>query len=197
MLASINPLGERARHTRWGRTVAWYVAGSTAGGLAIGAVAGALGVGLHQLSPGPKLLGGLAVLACMVGLAFDLGIFGARLPTVHRQVNENWLARYRGWVYGGGFGFQLGLGVVTIVTTSTVYLALALVVLAGSLPAGLLVGGVFGLVRSVPLLAVARADDPGHLRDVLQRVHRWSAAATIAAITCLVLVAATSAALIV
>ena len=33
MLTSINPLGERARNTRWGRTVSWYILGSTAGGL--------------------------------------------------------------------------------------------------------------------------------------------------------------------
>ena len=196
MRASINPLGERARHTRWGRTATWYIAGSTVGGLVIGAGAGALGAGLHRLAPSPKLLAILAVGVCVLGLGFDLGVLGARLPTVHRQVNENWLARYRGWVYGGGFGFQLGLGVVTVVTTSTVYIALTLAVLAGSLGAGLLVGGVFGLVRALPVLAMSRADNPRRLRDALGRVHDWSGAATIAAIACLILVAATSAALI-
>ena len=69
MLASINPLGERARHTRWGRTVAWYIAGSTAGGLVIGAVVGGLGAALRAVaSPSTGLLGGLALAVCAVGL---------------------------------------------------------------------------------------------------------------------------------
>jgi hypothetical protein len=104
MLASINPLGERARKTRWGRTVTWYLAGSTAGGLTIGAIAGLLGAALRLASPSPTLLGVLAVGACLVGLVLDLGVLGVRRPTVHRQVNQGWLDRYRGWLYGGGFG---------------------------------------------------------------------------------------------
>ena len=58
----------------------------------------------------------------LIGVALDLGWAGLRLPTVRRQVNEDWLHRYRGGVYGFGFGFQLGLGVATIVTTAAVYL---------------------------------------------------------------------------
>jgi Cytochrome C biogenesis protein transmembrane region len=190
MLASINPLGERARQTRWGRTVAWYLAGSTAGGLTIGAIAGLLGAALHRASPSPTLLGFLAVSACLVGLALDVGFVGAHRPTVHRQVNQDWLTRYRGWVYGGGFGFQLGLGVVTVVNTSTIYVAFALAVLAGSVGAGLLIGGVFGFVRALPMLIVGRAHEPARMRTIMGRVHRWSGAAAAAALASLVLVAA-------
>lgn len=55
----------------------------------------------------------LAALAGLAGLALDLGLGALRLPGPARQVDEDWLARYRGWVYGAGFGTQLGLGVVT------------------------------------------------------------------------------------
>ena len=50
--------------------------------------------------------GRVAALAGVVaaGLWLDLGILGLRLPTTRRQVNEDWLGRYRGWVVGVGFG---------------------------------------------------------------------------------------------
>jgi len=198
MLASINPLGERARNTRWGRTAGWYIAGSTAGGLVIGAVAGAAGAALAAVaSPSTGLLGVLAVIVCALGLALDLHLGGLPVPTVHRQVNQDWLARYRGWVYGGGFGFQLGLGVVTIVTTSTIYVALALGLLAGSLLSGLVIGATFGLVRALPILAVRRVHDPAQLREIVGRAHGWSRAASLAVPVCLVLVATSGALLVV
>jgi hypothetical protein len=99
------------------------------------------------------------------------------LPTVRRQVDENWIPRYRAWVYAGGFGFQLGLGVVTVVTTATVYLTWAFAVLTGSVAGGMVIGIVFGLGRALPVLLVARADTPGRLRAALQRFSHWAPAA--------------------
>ena len=193
MLASINPLGERARNTRWGRTVSWYLAGSLAGGVAVGAAAGGLGAALRLVAaPSALVVGRAALGAAAVGLALDLHLGGLPVPTVRRQVNEDWLARYRGWVYGSGFGFQLGLGVVTIVTTSTVYLALALAVLAGSVPAGILIGATFGLVRAAPILAMARADNPARVRAVLRRAHDTARPAKALALGCLVILTAAS-----
>ena len=61
---------------------------------------------------------------------------GRRLPGPRRQVDERWLHRYRGWVYGAGFGVQLGLGVATVVTTSAVYVMLAAAVLTGTAAGG-------------------------------------------------------------
>src|ERR1700712_1678786 len=105
MLGSITPLGERGHARRWSATVTHYLIGSVLGGALIGASAGLLGSGLSAL--GLDLSGGavLVVLAglCLLGVLFDLGAGGLRLPTVHRQVNEDWLVRYRGWVIGAGF----------------------------------------------------------------------------------------------
>src|SRR3954469_3151917 len=130
MLGSITPLGERGHFRRWSATVGWYFAGSILGGALIGGLLGAVGVGLRSgLASLGLELSGTAVLAVgavlsVLGVAFDLRVGGLRLPTIKRQVNEDWLVRYRGWVVGVGFGFQLGLGVVTIVTTATLYVAL-------------------------------------------------------------------------
>lgn len=193
MLASINPLGERARNTRWGRTVTWYVAGSILGGLLIGALAGGVGRALWAVaSPSPGALAAAAAVVCLLGVALDVRLGGLRLPTTRRQVNEDWLARYRGWVYGGGFGLQLGLGLVTVVTTATLYAALVLAVLSGSLTGAIAIGGVFGLVRSLPILSIAGADDPARLRAVLARADRLAPVAARVAISGLALVAATS-----
>jgi sulfite exporter TauE/SafE len=170
MLASIHPLGERARNRRWGRTVSAYVAGSVAAAALLGAVLGAAG-SLVPLSPGWTAV--IVVVLVGIGLAFDLGLGGLRLPTVHRQVDKDWLDRYRGWVVGLGFGFQLGLGVVTIVNTSAVYLSFALALLTGSPVAGAAVGATFGLARALVILGVARVRRPDQLRAVLRRVQAW------------------------
>jgi hypothetical protein len=178
MLASINPLGERSRNRSWGATFTWYVAGSVAGGVAMGAAFGLLGVGLDALLPGDDTLTALLVLGCaLLALAYDLHLFGLQLPTIVRQVDENWLPRYRAWVYAGGFGLQLGLGVVTVVTTSAVYLTWIFAALAGSVWGGIVIGATFGLVRALPMLLVARADTPGLLRA---RLRAFAAAAPLA-----------------
>lgn len=170
MLASIHPLGERARDRRWGVTVGAYVVASTAAAALLGAALGGIG---NLLALGPGLTAALVVLLAAGALAFDLRLGGLRLPTIRRQVDEDWLGRYRGWVVGVGFGAQLGLGVVTIVNTAAVYLALALALLTGSAGAGALVGATFGSVRALLILVVGRVRRPDQLRTALRRVHAW------------------------
>ncbi len=183
MLASITPLGERGRHSRWGVTMAAFLIGGAAGGIVAGALLGAAGaavfavlghLGIRSVATATVVfLAGVALLAA----AFDLRLLPLGLPTVHRQVDERWLQRYRGWVYGGGFGFQLGLGVVTIVVTAAVYAALAAAFLTGSVAAGGLIGGVFGLARSATLFSVARVRRPDQLAVLGQRLRRFDPAA--------------------
>jgi hypothetical protein len=173
MLGSITPLGERGRNRRWGITVTTYVIGSVLGGIAIAGALGWLGaaVGLGSLGVSVRLA--ILAAAVAVGIAVDLGLGGLRLPTIHRQVNEDWLVRYRSWVYGLGFGVQLGLGVVTIVTTSSIYAMLLASALSGSAASGAVIGGVFGFVRAAIVFTVAGVKRPEQLgrADVLLR--RW------------------------
>src|SRR5436190_5073676 len=126
MLGSITPLGERSRGKRWGITVTAFALAATAAGAGLGAVLGAAG-GLVELSATART--GLLAAAVAVAVAVDL-VPGLRAPGPRRQVNEAWLQRYRGWVYGAGFGLQLGLGVTTIVSTAAVYAAGAAALLA-------------------------------------------------------------------
>ena len=186
MLASINPLGERMRNRRWGASFAWYLAGSVLGGLTMGALFGVLGVALFAwFDPSETVIGALVLGFGLVGIAFETHLFGLRLPTIIRQVDENWLGRYRSWVYAGGFGYQLGLGVVTVVTSATVYLTWILCALSGTLWGGIVIGVAFGFVRALPMLMVARVDSPGLLRE---RLRSFNAAAPLASRVALVTV---------
>jgi cytochrome c biogenesis protein CcdA len=170
MLASINPLGERARGNRWGWTVAAFTAGALAVAAAIGAVLGGLG-SLAHASAAVRLtgLGAAAVSAALV----DLGRPGA-VPTSHRQVDERWLGVYRGWVYGVGFGAQLGAGVVTVITSAMVYAWLVAAALAGSALAGAAVGAAFAVGRAAPFALVRRVRQPEDLRARLRLVMGWA-----------------------
>ncbi|MGH9033545.1 MAG: sulfite exporter TauE/SafE family protein [Acidimicrobiia bacterium] len=175
MLASINPLGERSRNSRFAITLTAYLAGSVAGGAAAGSLLGLVGAGLHAIAPwSTAAAAGAVVVAVVVALVLDAGVAGLRVPTFRRQVNEDMLHEYREWVYGSSFGFQLGLGVVTIVTTSTVYLTFALAALTGAWQAGLLIGAIFGFVRALPMLLVARVYDPDQLRRLFRRINGWA-----------------------
>lgn len=169
MLTSIHPLGERARGQRFGLTLSAYLVGSAGGGLALGVLAGAAGL-LVIGSSGPAA----PALGAAAGATGAVALLEFRrhspLPGPRRQVDEDWLARYRGWVYGLGFGVQLGAGLTTIVTTATVYLMVGLAVLTGSMLHAATIGAAFGLLRALPVLAVAGVETPDQLRAVQRRI---------------------------
>jgi sulfite exporter TauE/SafE len=192
MLASIHPLGERARHNRFWITATSYIAGSVAGGALAGGIAGAIGAALWATAtPSPEVVVWLAVFVCLSAALLDAS--GRGLPGVRRQVDDDWMRRYRGWVYGAGFGFQLGLGVVTIVTTAAVYATFAMAALTGAVATGAMVGAVFGGARAATLLASSRVSDPGGLRLLHRRLAvvapyaRIATIGTLAAIALLVI----------
>jgi hypothetical protein len=174
MLASISPLGERARASRWSVTVVAYLLGSTVGGAALGAGSALLGSLLPLAWRSSSAAAVVVGLLLAIGLALDLRVAGSRLPSCRRQVDEAWLGRYRGWVYGVGFGAQLGFGVVTIVTSATVYAVALLAGLSGSLIAGAGIGVVFGTVRALPVVALARVHDRAALHRAFRRLERWA-----------------------
>src|SRR4051812_9030619 len=178
MLASITPLGERGRGSSWRSTVTAYVVASVAGGAVMGALLGAVGEIAHAGHADWLLaVGGVAAL---VAAALDLS---GRLPTLRRQVDETWMTRYRDWVYGAGFGLQLGLGAVTIVTSASLYLVWLVELLLAAPPLSAAVGAMFGLSRALPLLGTSRLFTPDALRTAQRRWHerlpaaRWATVA--------------------
>ena len=170
MLTSISPLGERARGNRWSLTVLWLGLGAAGGGAAIGVALGALGqASLAAVSSGTRLV--LLAAACAAAAVWDLS--GQRFPG-RRQVNEDWLVAYRSWVYGAGFGLQLGAAVATVVNTALVPLFMLAALLAVDLTAGLVIGVAFGATRGATLVLGSRVRTPDDLRHVHRRLDQYA-----------------------
>jgi hypothetical protein len=188
MLASITPLGERGRRSNWWVTVTAFLIGATAAAAGAGAALGALGSIVLPARPG------VAVLLAAIGVAIVLDGLPISVPGPRRQVDEHWLDQYRGWVYGVGYGAQLGLGVTTIVSSAATYVVLVAAFLTASAPAGAIVVGCFGAVRGVTPLAAAGVRSQRRLLEfhrALARgraVARWGAVAAQAGMLVLALV---------
>jgi hypothetical protein len=165
MLSSIHPLGERAKGNRFGFTATAFAVGATVGGLTTGALVGLVGLAVSAVVPATAALAVVVVVA-LAGAAFERT--GRSLPSIPRQVDEDWLHEYRGWVYGAGFGFQLGAGVLTYITTAAVYVALAATLLVGHLAASVAIMGTFGLLRGLSIIPARRID----ATDSLVSFHR-------------------------
>jgi hypothetical protein len=168
MLASINPLGERGRNQHYRVTVTAYIVGSTVAAALLGGLLGLVGTPLATPTVALIIVAAIAI----IGLLLDGRAFGSRVPGPKRQVNENWLVTYRGWVYGAGFGVQLGLAFLTIVTASATWVAFACALFAGNAAAGAVIGATFGLARALPILSAARVSDPSALRALVRRLER-------------------------
>ncbi len=169
MLSTITPLAERARGHRWGSTAAWFVAGSVVGGATVGLCGAGLAAGVGLLGLPGATAAAVACGAALIAAASDAGVAGFRLPIHGRQVNERWLDRFRPWVYGSGFGWQIGTGVVTYIKTSGVYLMVVLCALTGRPVAALAVCSGFGLVRGLAVFLAHGITNPVALADFHRR----------------------------
>jgi hypothetical protein len=177
MVSAINPFSERARGNRYWVTTLWFITGSILGGAALGSGAGLLTWVLRPLAEHPAVTLSMATSACLIAVAADLEVSGFHLPLHPRQLNEVWLARYRRWIYGAGFGVQVGTGFATYIMTAATYLMVVLAALGGSPLAALGVGLLFGLVRGLAVLWSSRARTPTTLRLLhrgLSRAEPWS-----------------------
>jgi hypothetical protein len=179
MLASITPLGERGRRSRWSVTVGAFLIGSAVAGVVAGATLGALGGFVLPGSLSSRVR--LALLAAAIAAALALDAAG-RVPGPRRQVDERWLDQYRGWVYGVGYGGQLGLAVITVVSSAATYVALLAAFLAGRAAPGVVIVGSYGVVRGLTPLVAARVHSQRRLLALHRALDRWRTPARWAAV---------------
>lgn len=163
MLSTITPLAEQGRGHRYRSTAVWFVIGAVVGGATLG-----LGAALLAWLVSLVNLTAAAALACAAVLALvtatsDLRLFGVHLPVNPRQVNELWLGRFRSWVYGSGFGWQIGVGFATYIMTGAVYLSVALAALTGNPLVAFGICVLFGLLRGLAILLGATITSPERL----------------------------------
>ena len=183
MLSSITPVAEQGRGHRFRSTALWFVAGAVVGGAMLGGVMAALAVAVRWFAlPGVAAVSVVMVVAAITALS-DSGVSSHRLPFHGRQVNERWLDQYRSWVYGAGFGCQIGCGLATYIVTAGVYLMIVLGALSGDPWVALGLGTLFGLVRGLAVFASRKVHDPASLRSLhlrLTRLDPLSAVVTVA-----------------
>src|SRR5450755_2754967 len=142
MLATITPLGERSRHGRWGLTVGAFLVGCTGAGILLGALCGAAGaIALPESVGEPTRLLALAI-AVLAAIALDAS--PAMIP-------------------GLGYGSQLGLGVVTVVSSAATYVALFAAFLTAGAARGALIMGCYGAIRGLTPLAAVHVRTPQQL----------------------------------
>jgi hypothetical protein len=181
MLASLTPLGERSRGFSWRVTATAYAVGAIGGATLTGVALGALG----SLLPGGT---GWRVTAMLIVLVVALVIDGTplrrRLPVTRGQVNEDWMARYRGWVYGFGFGARLGVGLTTLVACAAVYATFAIELLVATPATGGLIGAVFGTVKALSLVPARAGHDQASLVHLHRRLARLDSPVARAVIGC-------------
>jgi hypothetical protein len=170
MLSTITPIGERGRNHRYGGTAAWFILGATLGGATLGLATAAVAAAVGALDLAPEAALGATAVAAGITVASDLNLGGFRLPSHIRQVNESWLSRYRSWVYGGGFGWQIGVGLATYVTTAAVYLMIAMASLTGDPFVALALMTGFGLVRGLAVLLGRKLTTPQRMLALHRRL---------------------------
>jgi len=190
----INPLGERARNTRW------VAGGLVPRGLDRGRTRhrrgrGRLGAALRAVtSPSSTVLGGLAVAVGAVGWPWTCTSAGSpRRPCTARSTRTGSPATAMG--LRRRLRLQLGsrrhrrdhLDDLRRPASDCWRLA-------DQRPRH---RRRLRLVRALPILAVGHVEDPAQLRDMVGRVQGWSRAASLAVLVCLTLVVTSSALLLV
>ncbi|HEX3980811.1 MAG TPA: hypothetical protein VHW93_06290 [Acidimicrobiales bacterium] len=163
MLSTITPISERSKGHAYRSTATWFVSGATAGGATIGGVMALLAMAVRGVGLSPTEVGTIALLASSAAAWSDADVFGVHLPVHRRQVNERWLDHYRAWVYGAGFGWQIGTGLATYITTAAVYLMIVLGALTGRPILALAVGTAFGILRGLAVLLTRNLVHPSDL----------------------------------
>lgn len=176
MLSKITPMGEPTRNYTYRGTVAWFVAGAVVGGMSLGVVVALLAAGVGALDLSSTTTLAIAGVAAAVTAASDANLGGFRLPGHSRQVDDTWLDNYRSWVYGGGFGWQIGVGLATFIVTAGVYLTIVLAALTGEPAVAFAICVLFGFTRGLAVLFARGVTSP----ERLQQLHlRFEELATV------------------
>lgn len=158
--------GWRGRVSQRG-AIAALTAGTIGGGLLSSAILAAVG-GLVAPIPTEPRAAALACVALIAGLR-DLGLCTVALPE-NRRIIPHDLFRGHPWRAAAQFGFELGTGLRTYVSSSAPYvLAAALLLLAPSVQTAAVAGAAFGLGRAAMVWMRFAAPDAPRWDDRLTR----------------------------
>ncbi|MGZ8756209.1 MAG: hypothetical protein ACXW15_13595 [Acidimicrobiia bacterium] len=173
MLSTITPMAEAGRGHSFRSTSVWFVIGSVSGGLTLGGMMAAIALVVTGLEASTTMALGIVAAASLITAASDGRVAGFHLPGHDRQVNERWLDQYRSWVYGAGFGWQIGVGLATYIMTAGVYLLILVGGLTASPWIAIALGALFGLVRGLAVYLAAGLDSGEKLLSFHARFESW------------------------
>jgi hypothetical protein len=156
MLSQLNPLAEGSRGQRFRITATWFVLGALVGAAMLGAAMAGLAAAVEGADLTLDAALGIAGAVALVGAAVDARLLPWSPPFIRRQVNETWLPHYRGWVYGFGFGWQIGTGLTTYVMTAAVFGMIVLGALVASPWTAFGIAMAFGVVRGAAVFITDR-----------------------------------------
>jgi MFS family permease len=163
MLSTITPVAEAGRGHSFRSTSTWFVIGSVAGGLTLGFLTAGFATLVARLETTPGQALWIVALASLLAATSDGRLAGFHIPGHDRQVNERWLDRYRSWVYGAGFGWQIGVGLATYIMTSALYLLILIGGLTAEPVVAIALGALFGLVRGLAVYLATGLDSTERL----------------------------------
>jgi hypothetical protein len=157
MVGTMVPIvyGERDRR-RYGVIVA-HTTGLLGGSLVLGS---ATWWASHRLFGTSPIVGGelLLAIAAPAYALHHLGLVRLPIPSVRWQVPARWRGSARHHLLALAYGLGLGVGLLTQVRTASLYFAVMMAALSGSLLTAGLVMAMFGAARAVPLVVfVGRA----------------------------------------
>ncbi len=146
-----------------GKAQWWFAGGEIVGGLATGGLLVVVGSLLRPLLPEPTRWAVIALVALLVA-GHELGWYHLRLPQNPRQVPPS-------VIFEGGragalqFGFEMGTGLRTFMTSGLPHVVATALVLAGPWWAGLAAGASFGVGRALMPLTRLRWEPPSGWDD--------------------------------
>lgn len=149
MVGTIVPAVFAGKRENWHVTSIIFVVSGALGGLAMGAFLATLGFFLNRLLVAKEYTLIIIAIVALGYALYELQLI--RMPTIpiQRQVSRSLRTRFPLSLVSFVYGVQLGAGITTRITTSTVYVVCLAIVVIGDPVVGAIVMGCYGFCRSL------------------------------------------------
>jgi sulfite exporter TauE/SafE len=157
MVGTIIPMVHRAKQNEMNAAPLWsFAAGSVLGGTLLGGIFAGVGM-IAARASGNRFGAARAQLLALVILSILYGLHELRLINVPalqfaRQVPQSWTGRMSPTRCAFAFGFCLGGAIGTRIPMATFYVISLYAIFSGSVGMGILIMGLFGLSRALPVI---------------------------------------------
>lgn len=159
MVTTIAPAVFAGNRKKWTMAASIFVAGGALGGAATGIVLSSMGrIGFVT---GPmRRVAWLVLVVAALGYAFhECGFWQLPAPSLRRQVPRGWRTRFPLPVVALLYSADLGSGILTQITTASLYVLCIALVALGEPIKGILLMSCYGMVRALTTMAFSAGCD--------------------------------------